>query len=148
MPSTAFNYEIVEKVAVLSQSGDTTKELNRVSYNGSPAKYDLRSWRRTDGEEKLLKGLTLTEDEARALKEALTGGTNLMKERGSGTGMATVDEILTARAYALMTRYGRRITVIHLIGYTWSRNMSLSPTNALWILMTRYRCTGSRTFSL
>ena len=34
MPSTAFNYEIVEKVAVLSQSGDTTKELNRVSYNG------------------------------------------------------------------------------------------------------------------
>ena len=55
--STAFNYEIVEKVAVLSQSGDTTKELNRVSYNGSPAKYDLRSWRRTDGEEKLLKGV-------------------------------------------------------------------------------------------
>lgn len=51
MPSTAFNYEIVEKVAVLSQSGDTTKELNRVSYNGSPAKYDLRSWRRMDGEE-------------------------------------------------------------------------------------------------
>ena len=40
MPSTAFNYEIVEKVAVLSQSGDTTKELHRVSYNGSPAKYD------------------------------------------------------------------------------------------------------------
>lgn len=66
MPSTAFNYEIVEKVAVLSQSGDTTKELNRVSYNGSPTKYDLRSWRRTDGEEKLLKGLTLTDEEARA----------------------------------------------------------------------------------
>lgn len=74
---TAFNYEIVEKVAVLSQSGDTTKELNRVSYNGSPAKYDLRSWRRTDGEEKLLKGLTLTEDEARALKEALNGRDDL-----------------------------------------------------------------------
>lgn len=71
MPSTAFNYEIVEKVAVLSQSGDTTKELNRVSYNGSTAKYDLRSWRRSDGEEKLLKGLTLTDEEARALKEAL-----------------------------------------------------------------------------
>lgn len=31
MPSTAFNYEIVEKVAVLSQSGDTTKELNRLT---------------------------------------------------------------------------------------------------------------------
>ena len=73
MTNTAFNYEIVELVAVLSQSGDTTKELNRISYNGQPAKYDLRSWRRADGEEKLLKGLTLTEDEARALKEALNG---------------------------------------------------------------------------
>lgn len=48
MTNTAFNYEIVEHIATLSQSGDTTKELNRVSYNGSPAKYDLRSWRRTE----------------------------------------------------------------------------------------------------
>lgn len=73
MQNTAFNYEIVEHIATLGQSGDTSKELNRVSYNGSPAKYDLRSWRRTDGEEKLLKGLTLTDEEARALKEALNG---------------------------------------------------------------------------
>ena len=73
MQNTAFNYEIVEHIATLSQSGDTTKELNRVSYNGSPAKYDLRSWKRTDGEEKLLKGLTLTDEEATALKEALNG---------------------------------------------------------------------------
>lgn len=73
----AFSYEIVERIAVLSQSGDTTKELNRVSYNGSPAKYDLRSWRRADGEEKLLKGLTLTEDEATALKAALNSRTDV-----------------------------------------------------------------------
>lgn len=66
-----FTYEIVEKIAVLSQYGDTSKELNRVSYRGSPAKYDLRSWKREDGEEKLLKGLTLSEEEARVLKEAL-----------------------------------------------------------------------------
>ena len=45
MQNTAFNYEIVEHIATLSQSGDTSKELNRVSYNGSPAKYDLRSGR-------------------------------------------------------------------------------------------------------
>ena len=44
--NTAFNYEITERVAVLSQSGDTSKELNMVAYNGSPAKYDLRSWKR------------------------------------------------------------------------------------------------------
>lgn len=73
MQNTAFNYEIVEHIATLSQSGYTSKELNRVSYNGSPAKYDLRSWKRTDGEEKLLKGLTLTDEEATALKEALNG---------------------------------------------------------------------------
>ena len=73
MQNTAFNYEIVEHIATLSQSGDTSKELNRVSYNGSPAKYDLRSWKREDGEEKLLKGLTLTDEEATALKEALNG---------------------------------------------------------------------------
>ncbi|MCD7837666.1 MAG: hypothetical protein LUG65_01990 [Clostridiales bacterium] len=66
-----FNYEIVEHIATLSESGNTSKELNRVSYNGSPAKYDLRSWKRDDGEEKLLKGLTLTAEEAQALKDAL-----------------------------------------------------------------------------
>lgn len=71
MPNADFNYTIVEQVAVLSQSGDTSKELNLVSYNGSPAKYDLRSWRRTDGEERLLKGLTLTLEEGAALKAAL-----------------------------------------------------------------------------
>ena len=73
----AFTYEVEERIAVLSESGDTSKELNRVSYNGSPAKYDLRSWRRADGEEKLLKGLTLTDEEARILKEALNSREDL-----------------------------------------------------------------------
>ena len=72
-----FTYRIVERVAVLSQYGDTTKELNRVSYNGASPKYDLRSWRRTDGEERLLKGITLTEDEASALKESLASRADL-----------------------------------------------------------------------
>lgn len=67
----SFDYEIVERIAVLSQYGDTTKELNRVSYNGNPAKYDLRCWRRADGGERLLKGLTLNEEEISALKKAL-----------------------------------------------------------------------------
>lgn len=71
MNNASFNYEIVEHIAVLSQSGNTSKELNKVSYNGSPAKYDLRSWKREDGEEKLLKGLTLTGEEMEVLKAAL-----------------------------------------------------------------------------
>lgn len=67
----AFEYEIVEAVAVLSECGNVTKELNLVSYKGQPAKYDLRSWKRDEQGEKLLKGLTLTGTEARALKQAL-----------------------------------------------------------------------------
>ena len=31
MAQTTFNYEIVERTAVLSQSGDTSKELNKIS---------------------------------------------------------------------------------------------------------------------
>ena len=71
MANTAFNYEIVEHIATLSENGGITKEFNRVAYNGSPAKYDLRSWKREGGEEKLLKGLTLTAEEVTALKDAL-----------------------------------------------------------------------------
>lgn len=67
----AFDYKIVEHVATLSTSGDTTKELNKVSYNGAAPKWDLRTWRRTGGEEKLLKGLTMTDDEIKALREAI-----------------------------------------------------------------------------
>ncbi|MCD8039931.1 MAG: transcriptional coactivator p15/PC4 family protein [Clostridia bacterium] len=66
-----FNYEVVEHIATLSENGSTTKELNKVSYNGSAAKYDLRQWRHIDGEVRLLKGLTLTDEEAKALKDAL-----------------------------------------------------------------------------
>lgn len=66
-----FDYKIVEPVAVLSSAGTVSKELNLVSYNGSPAKWDLRSWKRTEQGEKLLKGLTLTGEEASALKQAL-----------------------------------------------------------------------------
>lgn len=71
MANANFNYEIVERVAVLSENGPTSKELNRVSYNGAAPKWDLRSWRREGGEEKLLKGLTLSDEEAAALKAAL-----------------------------------------------------------------------------
>lgn len=71
MPTTDFSYKIIESIATLSQSGDTSKELNLVSYRGASPKYDLRSWRRADGEETLLKGITLNAEEASALKQAL-----------------------------------------------------------------------------
>lgn len=68
----AFQYEIVEHIATLSESNGTTKELNRISYNGAPPKLDLRSWKQEGEEKRMLKGLTLTNAEAEALKDALS----------------------------------------------------------------------------
>ena len=46
-----------------------TKELNLISWNGREPKYDLRDW---DPEhEKMGKGVTLTEEELKKLKELL-----------------------------------------------------------------------------
>ena len=44
MPNTDFTYKITESIATLSQSGDTSKELNLVSYRGAKPKYDLRRY--------------------------------------------------------------------------------------------------------
>ena len=59
-------FEIKEEIAVLSESSKGwKKELNLVSWNGSEPKYDIRDW--APGHEKMGKGVTLTEDELKAL---------------------------------------------------------------------------------
>lgn len=65
------SYEVVDHIAILgtNQTGNYTLELNRVSYNGSNPKLDLRRWDKSKG--KMLKGITLTDNEAQALLEAL-----------------------------------------------------------------------------
>ena len=61
--------EIIKKIALISGSeAGFRKELNIVSWNGRDTKYDLRSW---SPEGVALKGLTLTEDEAKGLQKAL-----------------------------------------------------------------------------
>jgi len=65
-----FKYEIVENVALLSESSKGwKKELNRVSWNGREPKYDIREWS-PDGL-KMGKGITLSDEEAAILKKAL-----------------------------------------------------------------------------
>ena len=65
-----FGFEITERIAVLSQGkGGYTTEINKVSFNGYPAKLDLRRWR----EGQPLRGLSLSTDEARVLRDALQG---------------------------------------------------------------------------
>ena len=61
--------EVIKNIALLSGSETGfRKELNLVSWNGREPKYDLRSW---SPEGKALRGLTLTEDEAKELMKAL-----------------------------------------------------------------------------
>ena len=65
-----FKYEIVEKIAVLSQSAaGWNKELNLISWNDRDPKYDIRDWS-PDGA-KMGKGVSLTRDELAILKGIL-----------------------------------------------------------------------------
>ena len=66
---TGITLEVIKKIAVLNDSNaGYTKELNLVSWNGREPKYDLRTW---SPEGIALKGLTLTEEEAKELYKAL-----------------------------------------------------------------------------
>lgn len=63
-------YEITKELGVLSESAKGwTKELNIVSWNDRDPKFDLREW--APEHEKMGKGVTLTEDEAKALFDLL-----------------------------------------------------------------------------
>lgn len=63
-------YEIKETVGVIAKSDKGwKKELNLISWNGKEAKYDLREW--SPEHEKMGKGVTLSNDELKVLKELL-----------------------------------------------------------------------------
>lgn len=65
-----FKYEIVEEIGVLSENAKGwRKELNKISWNDAPPKYDIRDW--APNREKMGKGVTLTEEEIKRLKELL-----------------------------------------------------------------------------
>ena len=63
-------FGIVKTFAVLSEgSKGWKKEFNLVSWNEKEPKYDIRDW--SPDHEKMGKGVTLTEDELKRLKEFL-----------------------------------------------------------------------------
>lgn len=65
-----FKYEIVEQIGVLSENTNGwSRELNYISWNGRDPKYDIRDW--APGNEKMGKGISLSKEEAKALKEIL-----------------------------------------------------------------------------
>lgn len=65
------SFEIVEEIGVLSEGNKGwSKQLNRISWNGNPAKYDIRDW--NEDHTKCGKGITLTDDELEALAELIS----------------------------------------------------------------------------
>ena len=63
-------FEIKETIGVLnSYPTGWNKELNMVSWNGNPAKYDLRDW--DPAHEHMSRGITLHPEEAKKLCELL-----------------------------------------------------------------------------
>lgn len=65
-----FTYEIKEEIATLSTKGGWSLELNRISWNGRPATYDLRKW--SDDHSRMGKGITLNDDEMAELIRVMT----------------------------------------------------------------------------
>lgn len=63
-------YEITKELGVLGEgSKGWTKEINMVSWNDRPAKFDIRDW--APEHAKMAKGITLNMEEAKKLKEIL-----------------------------------------------------------------------------
>lgn len=61
-----FSFQITEQIGVVSEAKSGWKlELNKVSWGGRPAKFDLRSW--SPDHQKMGKGVTLTDEEIKTL---------------------------------------------------------------------------------
>lgn len=72
-----FKFDIKEHIGVITSTirgrreGDAwQKEINIVSWNGGLPKIDIRDW--TEDHERMSKGITLTEAEAREVLDILT----------------------------------------------------------------------------
>lgn len=63
-------YEIKEHIGVIAKySNKWTKELNKISWNGKNAKFDIRDW--DEQHEHMSRGITLHEDEMQIMYELL-----------------------------------------------------------------------------
>lgn len=63
-------FKVSARLGVISSySTGWTKELNVISWNGGPAKYDIRDW--DPDHERMSRGVTLHEEEARTLLSLL-----------------------------------------------------------------------------
>lgn len=62
---------------IIEESGNSSLNLRKVGWNGRDPKLDLRKWSYTDGQERAMKGVTMTDEGA----DELTG---VLVEQGYG----------------------------------------------------------------
>ena len=62
---------------IIEESGNSSLNLRKVSWNGRDAKLDLRKWSYQDGQERAMKGVTMSDEGA----DELTG---VLVEQGYG----------------------------------------------------------------
>lgn len=63
-------FEIEKELGIITESSKGwKKELNLISWNGKEAKYDIREW--SPEHEKMGKGVTLTAEELKKLRDVL-----------------------------------------------------------------------------
>ena len=65
-------YELVESIGIVSEGKNGwNKELHLIKWNEREAVYDIRTW--SPDREKMGKGITITVEEAKALRDMLNG---------------------------------------------------------------------------
>lgn len=80
-----FSYKIIKRLAILTQGQAISKEVNIVQFSDGVPRLDVRVWKRKNGEEQLLKGITLTDEEAVTLEAALHEYNQAKAAERSGT---------------------------------------------------------------
>jgi hypothetical protein len=66
------SFEVIEHVGVIAKyQNGWQKEINVVSWNDGPAKYDIRDW--DPDHEHMSRGITLSEDDMQSLRELMDG---------------------------------------------------------------------------
>lgn len=72
MNNNEITFEITEKIGVLENyTTGWNKEINMVSWNGNPPKYDIRDW--SPDHSHMSRGITLTEDQMGRLIKHIIG---------------------------------------------------------------------------
>jgi hypothetical protein len=77
---------------IIEESGNSSINLRKVSWNGRDPKLDLRKWAYQDGQERAMKGVTLTDEGA----DELTG---VLVEEGYGETKRLTKAIMSREEY-------------------------------------------------